>query len=313
MGMKRFGAKQRIWLTAFLGGYILLQFSWWAWLLVSLQAENIAIAQGEAPQLRARSTEMILGEGLVFLLLLALGFRVIWKGLQRDRERARRERHFLLAVTHELKTPIAAVRLALDTLQKHRVDAETSEELLNEAQIGTQRLEQRVENILQSNRLVFGKNLSSEAYDAEEIIAEAVRRHRIGPFRHREINIAHEGNAHGLLQGDSDALLLAWGNLIENGLKYSPDSAFLDIRLQWKDDALLCQFDDGGMGIPPSMRKHVLEQFKRVEHPGQKDIEGTGLGLYLAHQIIRMHRGRLTIESSQRGGCLITTTIPFNP
>tara|TARA_B110000285_G_scaffold235061_1_gene314502 strand:+ start:2539 stop:3480 length:942 start_codon:yes stop_codon:yes gene_type:complete len=309
----RFGARKRIWLTAFLGGYILLQFSWWAWLLVSLQAENIAIAHGHLPELRVRSTEMILGEGFFFLLLLALGFRVIWISIRRDHERARRERHFLLAVTHELKTPIAAVRLALDTLQKHRVDAETSEELLNEAQIGTQRLEQRVENILQSNRIGFGKNLNSESYDAEEVIAEAVQRHLIGPFRQREITIVHEGSPQGLLQGDADALLLAWGNLIENGLKYSPASESLHIRLKWKDNALLCQFDDGGTGIPTSMRKHVLEQFKRVEHPGQKDIEGTGLGLYLAHQIIQMHRGRLTIESSQRGGCLITTTIPFNP
>jgi signal transduction histidine kinase len=311
MLMKRFGAKQRVWLTAFLGAYILLQFSWWAWLLISLQDEAVSIASGNAPQLRARSTHMILGEGLVFLLILALGFRVIWKGLRRDQQRAEKERNFLLAVTHELKTPIAAIRLALDTLQKHRVDAETSTELLNEAQIGTQRLEQRVENILQSNRLVFGKHLSSEAYDAEEILSEAIRRNRIGQFRNREVLFTQEGSPQGLLEGDPDALTLAWGNLIENALKYSPEGEPLRIHMAWKNNAMLCQIDDGGSGIPAAMRKHVLQQFKRVE--SQSNIEGTGLGLYLANQIIDMHHGKLSIETSQRGGCLVTTTIPFNP
>jgi signal transduction histidine kinase len=302
-----------VWLTAFLGAYILLQFSWWAWLLVSLQADNLAIQQGYESQIKTRSENMIIGEGLVFLFILALGFRAVWKGIQHDQQLAKKERHLQLAVTHELKTPISAIRLALETLQKHRVDEATSEELLNEAQIGTQRLEQRVENILQSNQLVSRKLLSSEAYDAEEILAEAISRHRIGPFRHREISLLHEGTPQGLLEGDSDAMLLAWGNLIENALKYSPDSEPLRVTMNWNNRHLLCQFDDGGPGIPSSMTKHVLQQFKRIESPIDDNVEGTGLGLYLADQIIRMHQGSLSIEPSQRGGCLITTTIPLNP
>lgn len=310
---QRFDAKKRVWLTAFLGAYILLQFSWWAWLLVSLQADNLAIQQGYESQIKPRSENMIIGEGLVFLFILALGFRAVWKGIQHDQQLAKRERHLQLAVTHELKTPISAIRLALETLQKHRVDEATSEELLNEAQIGTQRLEQRVENILQSNQLVSRKLLSSEAYDAEEILSEAISRHRIGPFRHREISLLHEGTPQGLLEGDSDAMLLAWGNLIENALKYSPDSEPLRVTMNWNRRHLLCQFDDGGPGIPSSMTKHVLQQFKRIESPSDDNVEGTGLGLYLADQIIRMHHGSLSIEPSQRGGCLITTTIPLNP
>lgn len=313
MFTKRFDAKKRIWLTAFLGAYILLQFSWWAWLLISLQADNLSIQQGNPPALRARSAHMIIGEGLVFLSILALGFRVIWKSTQHDQQLAKRERHFQLAVTHELKTPISAIRLALDTLQKHRVDEKTSSELLNEAQIGTQRLEQRVENILQSNQLSSQPLLSSEAYDAEEVLAEAVQRHRIGAFKNREVTLVHEGTSPGLLEGDADALLLAWGNLIENALKYSPESEPIQIQMHWKDNTLLCQFDDGGPGIPSSLTKHVLQQFKRGENTAESNIEGTGLGLYLADQIIRMHRGSLTIEPSPRGGCLISTTIPLNP
>ena len=312
MFTQRFDAKKRVWLTAFLGAYILLQFSWWAYLLVSLQADNLAIQQGENPQLRARSGNMILGEGLVFLFILALGFRAVWKGIQHDQQLARRERHFQLAVTHELKTPISAIQLALETLKKHRVDEATAQELLNEAQIGTQRLEQRVENILQSNQLISRKFLSREAYDAEELLAEAIGRHRIGPFRDREISLVQEGTPQGLLEGDSNAMLLAWGNLIENALKYSPDSEVLYVTMNWNDRNLVCQFDDGGPGIPSTMTKHVLQQFKRIEKPGDNNVEGTGLGLYLADQIIRMHQGQLTIESSERGGCLITTTIPFN-
>jgi K+-sensing histidine kinase KdpD len=108
-------------------------------------------------------------------------------------------------------------------------------------------------------------------------------------------------------------MLLAWGNLIENALKYSPDSEPLRVTMNWNNRHLLCQFDDGGPGIPSSMTKHVLQQFKRIESPIDDNVEGTGLGLYLADQIIRMHQGSLSIEPSQRGGCLITTTIPLNP
>lgn len=303
-------SRRRILLTVLLGTYILLQFSWWAWLLIQQQSDLHLIQTGS--ETWSRKNTMILGEGIVFLSLLTFGFVAIWRGLQRENIQARKERNLLLAVTHELKTPIAAVQLAIETLQKHEVDPATSQSLLAEAQSGAQRLLQRIENILQSNRMVTGGALNEEAFDAEEVMQDAIRRNRTGRFQDRVIELHLEGNSTGLMDGDPDALGLAWGNLVENALKYSPDIAPINITMTWQPSVLTCRIEDGGPGIPEAQWRTVLQKFRRLEDAQQLETEGTGLGLYLAHQIIKMHRGSLSIGTNPRRGCTITTSIPCN-
>ncbi|MDA1336818.1 MAG: HAMP domain-containing sensor histidine kinase [Bacteroidetes bacterium] len=301
------GMRKRALITALLGAYILLQFSWWAWLLIR-QHETIENIQSGS--ISARATYMILGEGAVFLALLTWGYIVIWKSLKAEQERTRKERHFLLAVTHELKTPIASTQLALETLEKHDWDANTKTELFQDANAGLIRLEQRVENILQNNRLISGKGMHLLSFDPEAAVESSASRYHFGAFRHRQIEIIRTEEAIGLIEGDEDALILAWGNLIENALKYSPENEPLCIRLTRSHGMFCCEFDDGGTGIPKAERKKVLQKFERLQ---SADSDGTGLGLYLANQIITMHGGSLEIQKSKRGGCRIITKIPLEP
>lgn len=295
----------RSWLTGLLGAYILMQFGWWAYLLIQ-QHHTIDALTGSSTA--AGYTWMILGEGTVFLGLLSWGFIAIWKGIKKERAQARKERHFLLAVTHELKTPIAGTQLAIDSLKRHEWDEATKKELYEDASAGLTRLSQRVENILQSNRLVSGKAMNREPFDAENTLKDVIKRQKSGPYRDREISLEAPGEPIGLVQGDADAIALAWGNLIENALKYSPSIEPVHVVLSQQQDRVRCSVNDGGPGIPQNMRKVVLEKFERIEHT---DTTGTGLGLYLAHQIIRMHGGKLSISDSERGGCLITTELPL--
>ncbi|MBN31199.1 MAG: hypothetical protein CL845_04285 [Crocinitomicaceae bacterium] len=295
----------RTWLTGFLGAYILMQFSWWAYLLIQ-QRQTIDELEGTSNA--TRYTFMILGEGSVFLGLLSLGFVAIWRGIRKERVQAQKERHFLLAVTHELKTPIAGTQLAIDSLKRHEWDEATKHELYNDATAGLSRLSQRVENILQSNRLVSGKAMNREPFDAEHIVNEAIKRQQTGPFQDRTIVLDTPEEAMGLVKGDADAMALAWGNLIENAFKYSPNDEPVNVEISQTSEVLHFAVDDGGNGIPANKRKLVLKKFERIEHT---DTTGTGLGLYLAHQIIRMHGGNLTIDTSKRGGCRITTKIPI--
>lgn len=307
MGFVRVGMGKRGWLTSLLGAYILLQFSWWAWLLIR---QHRTIESLEGAKITSRATWMILGEGAVFLGLLTWGFIAIVRGLRRERDQARKERHFLLAVTHELKTPIASTQLAIDTLMKHEWDEDTRTELFQDATAGLRRLEQRVENILQNNRIVSGKGMTLQSFDAESTLEELAARLQMGTYRHREIAIFPPVEAIGLVEGDADALALAWGNLLENALKYSPETEPVRIEILRHGSALECIFDDGGSGIPKKYRALVLQKFERI---ADSDTTGTGLGLYLANQIIRMHGGSLNIASSSRGGCRITTRIPIQP
>jgi signal transduction histidine kinase len=149
-----------------------------------------------------QALRMIIGEGLVFFGLLSLGFVVIWRSLKREIEQARKERHFLLAVTHELKTPIAGSQIAIDSLKKHEWDKDTKKLLLDDAQAGLTRLEQRVENILQNNRLISGKQMAKEMFDPKSIITKVINRHQVGPFQDRKIELKDAMKNKVQLEGD---------------------------------------------------------------------------------------------------------------
>ena len=253
---------------------------------------------------------MIIGEGLVFFGLLSLGFIVIWRSIKREMEQASKERHFLLAVTHELKTPIAGSQIAIDSLKKHEWDEPTKNLLLDDAQAGLTRLEQRVENILQNNRLISGKEMTKVIFEPEALITKVISRHQVGPFQERQVELQNSLKIDAQIEGDSDALALAWGNLLENALKYSPSTESVIISLFNSAQGLSVTFDDGGDGIPADQRENVLKKFERLR---DSETSGTGLGLYLADQILKMHKGKLLIETSDRGGTSITTWIPKSP
>ena len=299
----------RGWLTVLLGTYILLQFLWWASLLVRQQRQIFELNDATDEKLY-QAIRMIIGEGLVFFGLLSLGFIVIWRSIKREMEQARKERHFLLAVTHELKTPIAGSQIAIDSLKKHEWDEPTKNLLLDDAQAGLTRLEQRVENILQNNRLISGKEMTKVIFEPEALITKVISRHQVGPFQERQVELQNSLKIDAQIEGDSDALALAWGNLLENALKYSPSTESVIISLFNSAQGLSVTFDDGGDGIPADQRENVLKKFERLR---DSETSGTGLGLYLADQILKMHKGKLLIETSDRGGTSITTWIPKSP
>lgn len=299
----------RGWLTVLLGTYILLQFLWWASLLVRQQRQIFELNDATDEKLY-QAIRMIIGEGLVFFGLLSLGFIVIWRSIKREMEQASKERHFLLAVTHELKTPIAGSQIAIDSLKKHEWDEPTKNLLLDDAQAGLTRLEQRVENILQNNRLISGKEMTKVIFDPEALITKVISRHQVGPFQERQVELQNSLKTDTQIEGDSDALALAWGNLLENALKYSPSTESVIISLSNSTQGLSVKFDDGGDGIPTDQRENVLKKFERLR---DSETSGTGLGLYLADQILKMHKGKLLIETSDRGGTSITTWIPKSP
>ena len=299
----------RGWLTVLLGTYILLQFLWWASLLVRQQRQIFELNDATDEKLY-QAIRMIIGEGLVFFGLLSLGFVVIWRSIKREMEQASKERHFLLAVTHELKTPIAGSQIAIDSLKKHEWDEPTKNLLLDDAQAGLTRLEQRVENILQNNRLISGKEMTKVIFEPEALITKVISRHQVGPFQERQVELQNSLKIDAQIEGDSDALALAWGNLLENALKYSPSTESVIISLFNSAQGLSVTFDDGGDGIPADQRENVLKKFERLR---DSETSGTGLGLYLADQILKMHKGKLLIETSDRGGTSITTWIPKSP
>jgi signal transduction histidine kinase len=283
---------------AAIGIYIFLQFSWWAWMLIELHGE----VEGKQ--------RMVLGEGVVFFILLSAGLVLVWRRVQETTRLAEQERNFMLAITHELKTPVAAIRLAIETIEKHNPDEATHKLLLRSAQAGTVQLERRIDDVLQSAQIRSNAKLGSEPFDLEEVLEGSVRRIKLGRHSEREVVVQYEGELGGLMEGDPKSLALAWTNVIENALKYSPSDSVVTVWVRRSEHHIEVIIDDAGPGIPAAERKNVVQPFRRLGDESRRENEGTGLGLYLADQTIRLHRGRLNISESPAGGTRISTRIP---
>ena len=308
-------------LFALVAMYVILQCVWWASLLIRLRGEyrDLSAQAGvETPGLAQTGYErfqwMIAGEGAVFLTLLIWGLWSIWRISEREQLQANRERNFMLAVTHELKTPIAVMRLAYDTMQRAKLTESDREALLNDAQSALGRLEARINAILQSARVHQGAAVKHvESFDIEEVLSRCIRHLLVPPFAHRTVRLEAAGEPQGLAVGDVEALELAWTNIIENALKYSPVDREVKVQFSASERFLTVHVDDAGPGIPTADRRTVLQPFRRLGDEVKRSSEGTGLGLYLAHSIVHMHKGRLQIGMSPLGGTRITTTIPIKP
>jgi signal transduction histidine kinase len=200
--------------------YVLLQLMWWGYQLIQLNSQIIISQKLELHEhyLQLRSKVwMVVGEGLVFFLLLAFGFRYIQRTVSRELALARKEKNFLLSVTHELKTPIAAIKLFLETLQTRSLTEEKRNELLQQSVQETKRLQSLTENILLAARLDSTKDaLSSDAVDLKELTEREVKRFR--QIYSQEILFESAGAL--MISGDEQMLSVLVVNLLDNAIKY---------------------------------------------------------------------------------------------
>ena len=151
-----------LWLLRFLGAYVLLQFSWWAYLLVSTGGPE--------------AKWMVLGEGTVFATLLLVGLFRLERSLKRERDRLKRERNLLLGVTHELKTPLASVQLGVDSLRRLALSDEDRKGVLDNMQMGVTHLGRMVEDMLVATRLQHQTALQLVDFSWGDMAEDAVER-----------------------------------------------------------------------------------------------------------------------------------------
>jgi signal transduction histidine kinase len=304
-------ARNRNRLVYLLGAYVLLQFFWWARLLV-VQGAQLREARGEPARalMELPNTWMVIGEGTVFFVLLVSGWWMIERATRRELQAALRERNFLLAVTHELKTPIATTRLALQTILQRPLDAETTRELLTEASKANARLDRRITDLLASARFSRRSDPVRAPFHPSEIVRSAVAK-AAAAYPDRRVDVALADGLPAEVWGDAEALELAWENLVENALKYSEHDVQVDVSAS--EGRLEVAVSDAGPGIPAADRRAVVEPFRRLERPGERADGGTGLGLYLADSILRLHRGTLSIRDARPGpGTRILTRLPLH-
>jgi two-component system, OmpR family, sensor histidine kinase SenX3 len=220
------------------------------------------------------------------------------------REVRRNAQHdaFINAVTHELKTPVASIRLYLETLQTRAVDEPKRQEFYRTMLDDSDRLLGTIEQILRTGRTGQTKRaLNVSAIDFGDIIEECLARAR-RLYHVSEDALTYRPGPPVIIQGDEDEVRAAVSNLIDNAVKYSGKDVRVNIETENIDDRFVqVRVKDNGPGIPQSELKQIFKRFYRVSGPLATRVKGTGLGLFIVRSVAKRHRGRVWAESEGPG------------
>jgi len=308
----------------FLLAYIIAALLWW---LISLEKQNQDMTTLKINQLSStvnkaqrpieyekalreiesessRDTTKYLSEGITFLAVILIGAVFVYRGVRQQIKLQQQQQNFMMAITHELKTPIAVAKLNLETLQRHQLEEAKRQKLIEMTLQETTRLNNLASNILVSSQLEGGRyRTSKEELNFSDLVKNCVQdfMHRF-PDRHWESVIEPEVD----VEGDALLLEILVNNLLENAIKYSPKDGIINCILQKGTGQIRFSVKDHGPGIPDKEKKKVFQKFYRIGSEQTRTAQGTGLGLYLSKKIAGDHNADIEVTDNTPTGCIFT-------
>ncbi|HWJ92638.1 MAG TPA: HAMP domain-containing sensor histidine kinase [Flavisolibacter sp.] len=244
-----------------------------------------------------------------------LSFSLLYRNLQRQRRLADIKNEFISNITHELKTPIATVSVAIEALRSFNasLDAQKTKEYLDISANELLRLSLLVDKVLKLS--MFEKKeveLKYEMLDMRKIVEEVTSSMRLQFEKHHaEVKLTSEGDTE--LEGDHLHLVSVVFNLLDNALKYSTDKPKINIDIQGSMNKIVLNISDSGIGIPAEYQGRIFEKFFRVPTGNLHNAKGYGLGLsYVAH-VIHRHEGTIRVESVPDNGSRFSIILPKHP
>lgn len=313
--------------------YLLMAFAWWTILLFTknrdaFQAKEEFLKLVVAAEGNVKSEEafyqldryqelkrkyigqewMILGEAIVFVISLVIGVWLINRGYNKEVMAAQQRRNFLLSITHELKSPLASIRLVLETFLKRELPKAQMDKLSQTGIKETERLNTLVNDLLLSARLETAYKPVPEDILLPDLIREIISKledkYPKATFRLKE------QSAIGTYMGDRLGMTSVVLNLLENAVKYSNDPPVIEARLSQSNGKIQLEVADQGIGIPDKEKKNIFEKFYRVGSEDTRKTKGTGLGLYIVSEIVKAHKGHIAVYDNEPKGTIFSISLP---
>ena len=253
---------------------------------------------------KQRKTAQYIGEGSTFLLLILIGASFVYRATRKQLRLSDQQQNFMMAVTHELKTPIAVVNLNLETLQLRKLDEEKQKHIITSTLIETKRLNALTNNILVTSQLESGnytidKNEIDLSFLLNDVVADFKKR-----FPNRIINTNIEDNV--AIKGEKVLFQLLMSNLIDNALKYSAKETSIQTELYKKENEIFLKVIDEGIGIINEEKKKIFDKFYRSGSENTRKTKGTGLGLYLCKKIAESNKAKIKVTDNKPCGSIFT-------
>ena len=305
----------------FLLAYILAALIWW---FIALNRQNKLMTMYEMEQLQQTDTNyqatfnkikdlerrkyaQYLGEGVTFLLLIVAGAIFVFRAVRRELRISREQQNFMIAITHELKTPISVAKLNLETMQKRKLDETQQQRLIQTTLEETNRLNALCNNMLLSSQIeAGGYRITNEETNISELIGKCVQDFIT---RYPQQKIESEIAPDIFINGDRLMLQVLANNLIDNAIKYGARDLPVTVVLSEKNHKIIFQVKDHGKGIAAEERDKIFDKFYRVGNAATKGAKGTGLGLYLTKKISQQHNANISVTDNTPTGAIFTVTL----
>lgn len=311
-------------------GYIVVFSAWWAYLLyktnetaflerVEINAANFEQQQfsdknyfvtaefKELSDKYNRKRTMIILEGSVFIVLLFVGLLIVRRILMQEIELAELQKNFMLSVSHELKSPLASIKLNLQTLSQRQPEKAIADKLIHNSTTDIDRLESLINNILLASKLEVRPAQNTREVNISDICFVVAEKQKSNAKRINIVEFIEENIDY---KTDAVEFTSVVNNLLENAIKYSAEETTIKLSLKENEREIELKVTDEGFGIPQDERNRIFEKFYRIGSENTRKSKGTGLGLYIVKRFVETNRGIIALAENKPQGTVFTIVLP---